>query len=64
MSEPVRLLSAEQVAQRTNLGRTTVFGLIASGDIESIKIGKLRRVPVEAVDAFIEKLRAEQGTAA
>lgn len=52
-------LTAEQVAQMLNIGRTRVFALIAAGEIQSVKIGQLRRVPVEAVREYAARLVAE-----
>jgi excisionase family DNA binding protein len=54
------LLSVEQAAERINLGRTKTFELIKSGDIESVTIGRLRRVPADAVEAYVARLRAGQ----
>lgn len=54
------LLTPEQAAHRLNLGRTVVYSLIASGDLESVKVGRLRRVPVDATDAYVLRLRDQQ----
>lgn len=51
------VLTVEEVAQRLGIGRTMVYALVRSGDIESIAIGRLRRIPVEAVDDFVSRLR-------
>jgi hypothetical protein len=32
---------------------------VLRGELESVKLGKSRRVPVEAIDAFVRKLREE-----
>ena len=52
------LLKVEEAAIRLGLGRTIVWGLVASGELESVKIGRSRRVPVEALNAYVERLRA------
>jgi excisionase family DNA binding protein len=52
------LLKVEQAAERLGLGRTIVWGLVATGELESLKIGRSRRVPVEALNAYVERLRA------
>jgi len=52
------LLKVEQAADRLGLGRTVVWGLVASGELETVKIGRSRRVPVEALEAYVAKLRA------
>ncbi|MFD1150465.1 helix-turn-helix domain-containing protein [Saccharothrix hoggarensis] len=50
------LLTAEEAAERLGVGRTTMYRLIGSGEIESVQIGRLRRIPVTAVDAYARKL--------
>jgi excisionase family DNA binding protein len=56
MTDELRLLTVEQFAKRTQIGRTTAYACVASGAVDSVKIGRLRRIPVEAVDAFVESL--------
>ena len=52
------LLTVEQAAGRLNVGRSTAYALILSGQLESVTVGRLRRVPADAVDAFVDALRA------
>lgn len=52
------------VVRRTKLGRTTVFALIASGEIESILIGRARLIPEDALVAYFHRLRTEQAAEA
>ena len=40
---------------------TKIFELMAAGELESIKVGKSRRVPVEAIKDFIARQRQAQG---
>jgi excisionase family DNA binding protein len=54
------MLTAEQAAAVLQLGRTTVYALIKSGDLESVKIGHLRRIPADAITAYTARLAAEQ----
>jgi excisionase family DNA binding protein len=51
------LLTVEEAAVRLRIGRTTMYALVSSGAVESVKVGRLRRVPVEAVDAYVTVLR-------
>lgn len=56
----VRLLTVEQTAHALGLGRTFTWHLVMTGEIESIVIGKkARRVPCDAIDAYIERLRGQ-----
>jgi excisionase family DNA binding protein len=52
------LLTVTEVAHRLGCGRTLVYDLIASGQLETVKLGRLRRVPTEAVDVLVRQLRA------
>jgi excisionase family DNA binding protein len=51
-----RLLRPEEVAEVLNIGRSMVYGLIKSGALRSVKIGHLRRVLTEDVDAYVAGL--------
>jgi excisionase family DNA binding protein len=48
-----RLLPVEAVMAQLGVGRSTVFGLLGSGELTSITIGRRRLVPQSAVDEFI-----------
>jgi len=37
------------------ISRPTAYRLLASGEIQSFKLGRGRRIPVAAIEAFIEK---------
>lgn len=60
MSPNQILLRPEDAADALDLSRTTVFALIAAGELESVKIGRARRVPRDAIEAYVAKLRADQ----
>jgi excisionase family DNA binding protein len=47
------LLTVEEAAQRLSVGRTTMYGLVSSGAIKSVTIGRLRRIPAECLDAYV-----------
>ncbi|MFE2046513.1 helix-turn-helix domain-containing protein [Streptomyces sp. NPDC059477] len=46
-------LTVEEAARRLGVGRTTMYALIASGEISSVLIGRLRRVPAEALVTYL-----------
>jgi excisionase family DNA binding protein len=52
------LLTVEEAAERLGIGRTTAFALVKSGEIESVLIGRLRRVSVSAVQDYAARLIA------
>lgn len=57
------LLTVEEAARRLGIGRTTCFGLVASGELESVKVGSLRRVPADALGAYVAGLRGSSASA-
>ena len=52
------LLTVEEAARRLSIGRTTCFRLIRTGSLESVPVGRLRRIPAEAIPEYIARLRA------
>jgi excisionase family DNA binding protein len=54
-------LTCEEAADVLHIGRSKVFELIRSGELVSIKIGRLRRVPVHAIQDFAKHV-TEEGT--
>jgi excisionase family DNA binding protein len=53
----VFLLSVEETARALGIGRSKTYELIAAGELESVHIGRAARVPVTAVEDFVERLR-------
>lgn len=51
------LLTVEQAADRLGIGRTLAYALVSAGEIESVQIGRLRRIPADALPAFLDRLR-------
>ncbi|MGY0025108.1 excisionase family DNA-binding protein [Streptomyces sp. YJ-C3] len=54
------LLTVEEAARRLSIGRTYCFRLLAMGELDSVTLGRARRVPADAVVEFAHKLRARQ----
>jgi excisionase family DNA binding protein len=57
ITEPPRCLSVEQAARLLNVGRSTAYDLIRSGELRSVKIGRRRLVPRDALDSLINRLQ-------
>ena len=53
------LLTPEEAARRLSIGRTTIYALMASGDLPSVTIGRCRRIPVSALKSFVVRLGDE-----
>lgn len=59
--KPLRvLLTVEDAAQQLSIGRTTMYALIKTGEIATVRIGHLRRVPADAVSAYVSQLTEQQ----
>ncbi|MBW4719635.1 helix-turn-helix domain-containing protein [Saccharothrix obliqua] len=56
------LLSVEEAAHQLSVSRTTMYALLKSGDVTSVLIGRLRRIPLDALRAYIQRLTAQQNT--
>jgi len=54
------LLTTAEAAQALGVGRTTLFRLLASGAVGSVRIGNCRRIPCSSLRAYVVRLEAEQ----
>lgn len=52
-----KLLTPAEAAAVLGVGRTKVYELIALRALESVKIGACRRIPADALDAYVAALR-------
>jgi excisionase family DNA binding protein len=50
------LVTVAELATMLNLGRTATWELVRQHKIKSIKIGRTRRVPVAAIQEYIDRL--------
>lgn len=50
------LFTVEEAAQQLGIGRTTAYALVRSGELKSVQIGRLRRIPKEAIDDYAAHL--------
>jgi excisionase family DNA binding protein len=51
------LLTTAEVAKILSVGRNRVYELMYSGQLASVKLGGSRRIPLSAVQAFVDSLR-------
>jgi excisionase family DNA binding protein len=61
---PRLLLTVEEAAERIGICRSNMFKLIRRGEIQSVKVGRLRRVTPAALEDFVRRLTAEEDPAA
>jgi excisionase family DNA binding protein len=52
----VQAYTVEQVAEILHVGRDKVYYLLRTGQLRSVKIGKLRRITNQHLDEFITAL--------
>jgi excisionase family DNA binding protein len=51
------LLTPEEAGRALRVGRNKVYELIASGELRSVKLGRCRRIPVDALRQFVANLQ-------
>lgn len=54
------LLTVGEAAERLRIGRTLMYRLMSSGEVRSVKVGRLRRVPPESLAEYVTELRANE----
>lgn len=57
MDAPPVLLTVPEAAARLGIRRTLMYDLLGSGEVESVKVGRRRLVPADALDRYIRTLR-------
>ena len=50
------LLTPEEAAEVLGIGRSKVYELLAARQLASVKIGTCRRIPADALRAYVEGL--------
>jgi excisionase family DNA binding protein len=54
------LLTVDEAAEQLGIGRTLAWRLVSDGELESVQIGRLRRVPASAITDYAAQLVARQ----
>ena len=57
MTDPL-LLTPTEAARALGIGRSKLYQLLAAGVLESVHIGACRRIPADALAAFVGRLRS------
>jgi len=54
-SQPVprRALRVHEARAALGIGKTTIFALLKTGQLASVRVGTVRLIPVEAIDAML-----------
>lgn len=59
MADARMTYSIEDAAEVLGVGRTTMYRLVAEGEVESIAIGSRRLIPRESIEDFLSRKLAE-----
>ncbi|MEV4646293.1 helix-turn-helix domain-containing protein [Saccharopolyspora sp. NPDC049357] len=54
------LLTVEEAAEQLGIGRTKTYALVKAGELESVQIGRLRRVPKAAIEDYANRLISQR----
>lgn len=57
------LVTPEVAAHELGISRATIYPMIMSGDLPSLRIGARRLIPLDALHAWVSKQLAEQAPA-
>lgn len=60
----VVLLTVEDAAEALALGRTKIYELLDAGLLRSVKIGRARRIPLDAVHEFVRRIESAESARA
>lgn len=56
LKAPVLLLRVEEAAASLGIARTSMYQLVSSGAIRSVRVGRLRRIPVASLEEYVADL--------
>jgi excisionase family DNA binding protein len=56
-TDGVLLLTIVEAARVLSIGRTTMYELVGAGEIDVVHIGRSARVPVGALEEYVERQR-------
>lgn len=45
-------VTVDEAAQLLSVGRWTIYQMLSSGDLPSIKLGRSRRIPIKAIESL------------
>ena len=59
----IKLITVKEIEATLSLGHTKIAELIRTGELETLKIGRRRYTTPAMLEAFIERMIAEQAAA-
>ena len=58
-----KALKVEELASALSIGKTSAYRLVRTGAIRHTRIGRLIRIPADAVDEYLHKASTEKQSA-
>ena len=55
------LITVEDAARSLSIARSNVYRYLERGELQSVKLGRCRRIAVEDLDEFVRRLRVRAG---
>lgn len=55
--DPPLLYEVSEAQRKIRVGKTKFNELVSSGELEVVRIGRVRRVPADALTRYVERLR-------
>ncbi len=57
MNESAKLLlTVSEASERLGVGRSFLWPYVSRGELPSVKLGRSRRIPVKALEEFVQRL--------
>jgi excisionase family DNA binding protein len=53
------LMNALEAAEYLSVSRTTIYQLMAKGELKGVSVGRSRRFPRQELDEFVDRLRTQ-----
>ncbi len=53
------LLYPAEVAELLSISKSKLYGLLARGELESVQVGRCRRVPAKALHRYLDRLERD-----
>ena len=51
------LLTVAEAAHRLGIGRTLMYELLGCGEVDSVHVGRLHKVPADALTVYVDRQR-------
>jgi excisionase family DNA binding protein len=56
------LLTPQEAAEALSIGRSKLYELLGQGQLESVRVGSCRRIPIGSLIEFVSRLQTNDAT--